>query len=77
MLNLSRVSEKFDLFSQILSNAIDLYLPLRRVKVCSSDKPGVSNRLRRLIVQRQKALKSLGKDSPLYKELRNKVRLKT
>ena len=49
VLNLSRVSEKFDLFSQILSNAIDLYLLLRRVKVCSSDKPRVSNRLRRLI----------------------------
>ena len=75
VLNLSRVSEKFDLFSQILSNAIDLYLPLRRIKVCSSDKPWFSNRLRRLIAQRQKALKSLAKDSPLYKELRNKVQV--
>ena len=43
VLNLSRVSEKFDLFSQTLLNAIDSYLPLRRVKVCSSDKPWVSN----------------------------------
>ena len=75
LLNLSRVSEKFDLFSQTLLNAIDSYLPLRRVKVCSSDKPLVSNKLRRLITQKQKALKSLGKDSPLYKELRNKTQV--
>ena len=72
---LSRVSEKFDLFSQTLLNAIDSYLSLRRLKMCSSDKPWVSNKLRRLIMHRQKALKSLGKDSPLYKELRNKTQV--
>ena len=76
VLNLSRVSEKFDLFCQTLLNAIDSYLPMWRVKGCA-DKPWVSNKLRRLITQRQKALKSLGKDSPLYKELRNKTQVES
>ncbi|XP_048584925.1 uncharacterized protein LOC125567928 [Nematostella vectensis] len=45
----------------------------KRVQVCATNKPWIGTSLCSLIARRQKALTTLGKDSCLYKELRNQV----
>ncbi|XP_032237538.2 uncharacterized protein LOC116618187 [Nematostella vectensis] len=67
------VSEKFQAFSDVLYMAVDKYLPLRKISICSSDKPWVSNKLKYLVSKRQKALHQFGNDSPQFKMYRNSV----
>ena len=52
---------------------MNLFLPLRKVKVSSTDKPWISAGLKILIAKRQKALAIHGKSSQVYKALRNRV----
>ena len=56
-----------------MSNAVDLYLPKKRVRVCPNNKPWVTPKLTSLIRQRQNALSTLGKDSARFKDPRNRV----
>ncbi|XP_048578039.1 uncharacterized protein LOC125559895 [Nematostella vectensis] len=73
VLNLSSVNEKVHSFYEIFCKAIEIFLLARRVRVCSSDKPWVSSRLKSLVSRRQSAFKALGKDSAIFKMFRNKV----
>ena len=50
------VQEKVDLLYSCLTFAVNLFLPLRTVKVSSTDKPWISAGLKLLIAKRQKAL---------------------
>lgn len=52
---------------------MNLLLPLRTVKVSSTDKPWISAGLKLLIAKRQKPLAIHGKSSQVYRALRNRV----
>ena len=52
---------------------IDTLTPTQKVKVCCSDKPLVSSRMKALVYRRQWAFKTHGKDSAVFKMYRNKV----
>ena len=67
------VQDKYDAFSRIFSNAIDLYLSFRKARFCSTDKPWVTPKLKQLVAKRPSTLSLLGKDYDLYKRCRNSV----
>ena len=71
--DLTLAKDKFEAFYTIMSNAVDLYLPKKRVRVCPNNKPWVTPKLTSLIRQRKNALSTLGKDSARFKDLRNRV----
>ena len=71
--NESLVNDKLTVFTNILSAAVDTYLPFCKIKVCSSDRPWITTKIKSLIRNRQKALHVNGKDSEIYKAYRNAV----
>ena len=71
--DLTLAKDKFQAFCTIMSNAVDLYLPKKRVRVCPNNKPWVTPKLTSLIRLRQNVLSTLGKDSNRFKHLRNRV----
>jgi hypothetical protein len=76
-LNESDCQSKYDNFMQKMNSAIDLFLPLKRSKVNKSDKPWITNQIKKWIKKRQKAFCQYGKLSSEYKKWRNKIRAKT
>ena len=46
VLNLSNVQEKFDLFSSMITDAVNRYLPLKRVKSCVNEKAWIPPNLK-------------------------------
>ena len=70
--DLTLAKHKFEAFYTIMSNAVDLYLPKKTVRMCPNNKPWVTPKLTSLIRQRQNALSTLGKDSARFKDLRNR-----
>ncbi|XP_048579007.1 uncharacterized protein LOC116611253 [Nematostella vectensis] len=65
---------KCRLLYSVLQNAVDIYFPAKSIKVCLTDKPWVSSRLKGLVTKRQRALRIHGKDSPIFKRIRNSVK---
>ena len=64
---------KFERFHQLLTNAIDKFLPSRRFRIHNSHKPCITTKIKSWIKRRQKCLAQHGKHSPLFKLCRNKV----
>ena len=60
-------------FTKILSATVGTYVPSRKIKGCSSQKPWITTKIKSLIRNRQKALHANGKDSEVYKANRNAV----
>ena len=71
--SLATTKGKFELFYSILQDAIERYLPYRKFRICSTDKPWVTSSVKTLIPRRQHAFIAQGKDSHAFKLLRNKV----
>ena len=74
---IKQIQENVDLLYSCLTFAVNLFLPLRKVKVSSTDKPWILAGLKLLIAKRQKALVIHGKSSQVYKALRNRVQRET
>ena len=73
VLSLTDVSDKYEFFMKLMLEAVEKYLPVRKITICNSDKPWVSSKFKQLVARRQRALGHLGKDSPQFKHLRNAV----
>ena len=65
--------EKFELFLNTMINAVETYMPLQKVKLCSTDKQSVTPKIASLVARRQKAVWSHAKKSAMHKDLRNRV----
>ena len=63
--------DQFQFFSSILNNIVQTFLPVRRVKVDTNDKPWITPEIKDLISKRQSAWSS--GNSPMFKFYRNKV----
>ena len=63
--------DKYTIFMNELTAAIDLLLPWKTVRSHPTDRPWNSKKLKTLILKRQKAFLTLWKDSNSYKQLRN------
>ena len=50
------VKDKFEAFTSILSYGVDTYLPFRKIRRCSSDKPWITTKLKSLVAKRQSVL---------------------
>ena len=72
-LGLYHAKNKFETFYNILISAVDGFLPMKKIRKCSSNKLWVNQKLMALILERKKALFTCGKDSAKYKQLRNRV----
>lgn len=69
------VIDKLTIFTNLLSAAVDTYLPLHKITVCSSDKPWITTKIKSLIRNSQKAVPYNGKNSEVYKVYRNAVQI--
>ena len=65
--------DKFNIFYELIMDAINSYFPLKKQKVSVYDKPWVSNKLKQFISKRQTSLVRYGKYSHSFKFWRNKV----
>ena len=65
--------DKFNIFYELIMDAINAYFPLKKQKVSVYDKPWVSNKLKQFISKRQTSLVRYGKYSHSFKFWRNKV----
>ena len=66
MLGLQHAKNEFETLYNILISAVDAFLPMRKIRICSSNKPWVNQKLTTLILERQEALYTSGKDSAEY-----------
>ena len=64
---------KYEKFNSVLSEMINLLIPLKKTKVSKSDKPWMTSAIKALIIKRQKALHEYGKSYESYKFWRNSV----
>ena len=69
----SLIRDKYEAFTDLLITAIDIYLPMRKIKQAAADKAWVTVKLKSLIVRRQAALHCFGKESDVFKRYRNIV----
>ena len=67
------IHDKYEGFTDLLITAIDIYLPMRKIKQASADKAWITVKLKSLIVRRQAALHCFGKESDVFKRYRNIV----
>ena len=67
--------DKCNYISQVLSAAIDYFLPSKSTRAQESDKPWITPRIRTLISRRQRALSKFGNDSPEFHRRRNEVQI--
>ena len=67
------IKKHISAFYNTLIRAIDTLMPTQKVKVCSSDKPWVSSRMKAVVSRRQWAFKTHGKASAVFKMYCNKV----
>jgi hypothetical protein len=65
--------DKYGKFNDIMSDTIDILLPLKKTKATKCDKPWLTSSIKELILKRQKALHYYGKNSDAYKFWRNQV----
>ena len=62
-----------DKYTDLIITAIDIYLPMMKIKQASADKAWITVKLKSMIARRQAALHRLGKESEVFKHCRNIV----
>ena len=65
--------DMLDIFNKVLHTGLDLLMPVRGVRVNTSDTPWMNDLLKSLILKRQKAFYDSGTESKLYRFYRNAV----
>ena len=73
VLNATTCEEKFSKLMSELHFAIDKFLPQRTVRKHPTDRPWITNKIKKRIFKRQTAFTRHGKNSTIYKFWRNKV----
>ena len=53
MYHMNSCNDQFQYFSSVVNDIIEKYLPLKRMKLDSSDKPWISSEIKDLIPKRQ------------------------
>ena len=71
MYHMNSCNDQFQYFSSVVNDIIEKYLPLKRMKVDSSDKPWISPEIKDLIPKRQAAWNSGNMDA--FRLYRNKI----
>ena len=71
MYHMNSCNDQFQYFSSVVNDIIEKYLPLKRMKVDSSDKPWISPEIKVLISKRQAAWNSGNMDA--FRLYRNKI----
>jgi hypothetical protein len=71
MYHLGSCDEQFQYFSSLVDGIVDKYLPLKRIKSDSSDKPWITPEIKRLISKRQVTWNRGNK--PMFRFYRNKI----
>ena len=65
--------DMLSMFCEAIHAGLDLLIPVKKVRVCSSDAPWMTQHLKSLILKRQKAFHNKGPKSLQYKLYRNVV----
>ena len=65
--------EKWQVFQDVIHSGLDTIMPAKPVKICTVDVPWMNERLKSLIMKRQKAFRAYGPDSAQFKHFRNLV----
>ena len=69
----SLIRDKYEAFTDLLITAIDIYLPMRKIKQAWAVKAWITVKLKSLIAHRQAALHHFGMESEVFKRYRNIV----
>lgn len=65
--------EMWNTFYTIVHTGLDLLMPIKKTKICSADAPWITQKLKSLILKRQKLFNTEGSDSTTFKYYRNLV----
>ena len=71
LFHLPSCEQQLQFFNSTIRTLLDMHLPERKIRRCSSDRPWIDDNFRYLIRHRQIAL--LSENQPLYRHYRNKV----
>ena len=63
--------KQFEFLQSKIVDSLDAFMPFREKKVCTTEKPWITDTFKQLIAKRQRAFKD--GNQQLYKSLRNKV----
>ena len=69
----SDCQEMLNIFNKAIHIGLDILMPIKRVRVNTRDAPLMTDKLKSLIIKRQKAFHEHGGESPQYKFYRNTV----
>ncbi|PFX34789.1 Ubiquilin-1 [Stylophora pistillata] len=73
MLNATQEQDMLDILHNVIHTGLNILMPVRRVRVNSSDVPWMTPHLKSLILKRQRAFREHGVESSSYKLYRNAV----
>ncbi|XP_068691562.1 uncharacterized protein [Montipora foliosa] len=65
--------DMWNLLCKTIHTGLHILMPFKRTKICSADAPWMTQKLKSLILKRQKALNSRGSESSSFKHYRNLV----
>ena len=65
--------DMLNIFNEVIHTGLDLLMPVKRVRVNTSDAPTTTQHLKSLILKRQEAFHKHGAESPQYKFYWNAV----
>ncbi|XP_046863517.1 uncharacterized protein LOC124457285 [Xenia sp. Carnegie-2017] len=65
--------DMWNIFCKIIHTGLDILMPLKKTKICSADAPWMTQKLKSLILKRQKAFNTQGSESASFKYYRNLV----
>ena len=65
--------EMWNVFSKAVRTGLDILMPEKQLRICTADAPCMTQRVKALILKRQKAFTMHGPESSQFKDLRNLV----
>ena len=65
--------DMWNLFCKAIHTGLHILMPFKRTQICSADAPWMTQKLKSLILKRQKAFNSRGSESSSFKHYRNLV----
>ena len=66
-------NEMWNVFSKAVRTGLDILMPEKQFRICTADAPWMTQRVKALILKRQKAFTMHGPESSQFKYLRNLV----
>ena len=74
---LDSCEEKWKVFQDVVHTGLDILMPVKQIRTCTADAPWMNQRLKSLILKRQKAFNVHGAESVKFRYFLNRVKRET